>query len=51
MCCGFDFEKTYGERDIGYIEIHHLKPLYNLDVEVIINPKEDSVPVCANCHT
>lgn len=49
-CCGFDFEKVYGERGAGFIEIHHNKPLYSLDEEIVINPETDLVPVCSNCH-
>jgi 5-methylcytosine-specific restriction protein A len=49
-CCGFDFEKFYGERGAGFIEIHHNKPLYSLEEEIVINPKEDLIPVCSNCH-
>lgn len=48
--CGFDFEKSYGKRGKGYIEIHHIKPLYELETEVTIDPKTDLVPVCSNCH-
>lgn len=48
--CGFDFEKVYGERGRGYIEIHHTKPLCTLDKEQIIDPETDLVPVCSNCH-
>lgn len=48
--CEFDFEKTYGVRGIGFIEIHHTKPLYLLDDEIVINPYTDLVPVCSNCH-
>ena len=48
--CGFNFEKEYGELGKDYIEIHHKTPLYTLDKEVIINPEEDLIPVCANCH-
>lgn len=44
--CGFDFEKFYGERGKGYIEIHHRTPLSTLDEEIIINPEADLVPVC-----
>lgn len=50
LCCGFDFEKTYGKRGAGYIEIHHKTPLCSLNEEVVINPSEDLVPVCSNCH-
>lgn len=48
--CGFDFEKNYGERGRGFIEVHHIKPLYENQKEVIINPKEDLICVCSNCH-
>ena len=49
-CCGFDFEKVYGERGAGFIEIHHNKPLYSLEEEIVINPMTDLIPVCSNCH-
>jgi 5-methylcytosine-specific restriction protein A len=52
MCCicGFDFELAYGERGKGFIEIHHTKPLSEVDEEIFINPETDLVPVCSNCH-
>ncbi|CAM4081218.1 HNH endonuclease [Bacillus manliponensis] len=50
VVCGFDFEKVYGERGKGFIEVHHVKPLSMLESVVEINPKEDLVPVCSNCH-
>lgn len=48
--CGFDFESKYGERGRGFIEIHHTKPLYEMDGETVIDPETDLVPVCSNCH-
>lgn len=50
MICGFDFEEKYGELGKGYIEVHHIKPLANLDEEVVINPETDLIGVCSNCH-
>ena len=50
MICGFDFELKYGELGKGYIEVHHIKPLSNLDEVVIVNPETDLICVCANCH-
>lgn len=50
MICGFDFENTYGELGKGYIEVHHIKPLSELDEEVVVNPETDLICVCANCH-
>ncbi len=48
--CGFNFEKIYGERGIGFIEIHHTKPLssYDGEHEVLL---EDLVALCSNCHS
>lgn len=48
--CKFDFEKVYGSRGKGYIEIHHINPLSNIGEEVNIDPKVDLIPVCSNCH-
>ena len=48
--CGFDFEKTYGEVGKGFIEVHHIKPLYESAEEIEVNPKTDLICVCSNCH-
>ncbi|WP_394173988.1 HNH endonuclease [Guptibacillus hwajinpoensis] len=48
--CDFNFEKKYGEHGKDFIEVHHIKPLSTLSEEVEINPAEDLVPVCSNCH-
>lgn len=48
--CGFDFEAVYGEMGKGFIEIHHTKPLYSLQEEIVIDYRTDLVPVCSNCH-
>ncbi|HEM7186449.1 TPA: HNH endonuclease [Providencia rettgeri] len=48
--CGMNFESVYGEIGIGFIHIHHLKPLYTIDEEYSVNPELDLVPVCPNCH-
>lgn len=50
MICGFDFELTYGELGKGYIEVHHIKPLSELEAEVVIVPETDLICVCSNCH-
>lgn len=50
MICGFDYEEKYGELGKGYIEVHHIKPLSELDEEVVINPETDLICVCSNCH-
>ncbi len=52
--CSFDFEKTYGEPARGYIEMHHLKPVYMYEGEdeqqTINEAIANLIPVCANCH-
>jgi 5-methylcytosine-specific restriction enzyme A len=48
--CEFDFENTYGELGINYVEVHHLKPLSSRNEIIVVNPETDLVCVCANCH-
>ncbi|MCM3790338.1 HNH endonuclease [Domibacillus indicus] len=48
--CGFNFEKVYGERGKDFIEVHHVKALSSLVEEMLIDPRKDLVPICANCH-
>jgi hypothetical protein len=50
MACGFDFEKAYGERGRGFIEVHHIVPVSRLIQETKINPRTDMVVLCSNCH-
>lgn len=49
--CRFDFESVYGERGKGYIEVHHLVPLSEVDDDHEVNPIEDMRPLCSNCHS
>ena len=48
--CGFNFEKTYGERGKGFIEIHHKNPMANFDGVHEIELK-DLIALCSNCHS
>lgn len=50
QCCGFDFEKTYGELGMNFIHVHHIRPLRTLGEGYCINPVTDLVPLCPNCH-
>lgn len=50
MICGFGFEEFYGEFGRNFIELHHIKPLSEINEEVEINPETDLICVCANCH-
>ena len=51
--CNFNFENFYGDVGRGYIEIHHINPIFAREnnFEQSINEALDGViPVCANCH-
>lgn len=48
--CGFNFEKKYGTLGHEFIEIHHKNPLYLNNTEINIDPRNDLVPLCSNCH-
>ena len=48
--CGFDFAKMYGDLGKGFIEVHHVVPLYSLEEETVPNPATDMVCLCPNCH-
>ena len=48
--CGFDFEKTYGEIGHEFIHVHHLIPVSQMGENYCVNPTEDLIPVCPNCH-
>jgi 5-methylcytosine-specific restriction enzyme A len=49
--CDFDFEKTYGDLAKGYIHVHHKTQLAEIGKEYKIDPIEDLIPVCPNCHS
>ena len=52
--CGFCFEEAYGDIGKDFIEIHHIKPLYQYSNEgfkaYIPEAIEKVRPLCANCH-
>lgn len=48
--CGISFEHRYGERGKEYIEVHHIKPLSEVEDNYRVDPVEDLRPVCPNCH-
>jgi 5-methylcytosine-specific restriction protein A len=54
ILCGFDFEKGYGDLGKDFIEVHH-KESHTLVSKISgtheINPIEDLIPVCSNCHS
>lgn len=50
VCC-FDFEKTYGEIGKGFIHVHHLTPVSQIGKAYQVDPINDLIPVCPNCHS
>lgn len=50
MACGFNFEKVYGDYGKNFIEVHHIKPLFELNSEISVDPKNDLICLCSNCH-
>lgn len=48
--CGMDFGSTYGEFAAGFIHIHHLVPLSQIQTGYQVDPIRDLRPVCPNCH-
>ena len=52
--CKFSYNKFYGEIGKGYIEIHHIKPIFKYEDEELGKTIDDAlnnvVPVCSNCH-
>ena len=50
MVCGFDFGIAFGEEFSGKIEVHHKKPISEIGESYVVDPVNDLVPVCPNCH-
>lgn len=49
--CGFNFGAVYGEIGLGFIHVHHLKPLASIKIGYQVDPMKDLRPVCPNCHS
>lgn len=49
--CGFDFGTVYGPEFAGIIEVHHIVPLSEIREGYVVDPIQDLIPVCSNCHT
>ena len=50
--CGLQFEERYGEIGREFMHVHHKLPLSEIadHNNYTVNPLEDLVPVCPNCH-
>ncbi|MCH6235789.1 HNH endonuclease [Cognataquiflexum rubidum] len=49
--CEFDFEKQYGEIGKGFIHVHHLIPISQIGETYKVDPINDLIPICPNCHS
>lgn len=48
--CDFDFGAVYGPLAHGYIEVHHRIPVSKMGKSYLVDPVNDLIPLCANCH-
>jgi 5-methylcytosine-specific restriction enzyme A len=48
--CNMSFDEVYGQLGIGFIHVHHIKPLNEVNNTYEVNPETDLIPVCPNCH-
>lgn len=48
--CKMEFRKVYGPEVAGLIHVHHLKPISKIGKEYQLDPENDLLPVCPNCH-
>ncbi len=47
--CGMSFEDVYGDIGKNYIHVHHIEQL-SIKKLHLIDPINDLIPVCPNCH-
>lgn len=48
--CGINFSEVYGKLGEGFIHVHHLLPVAQLEKQYEVDPIADLRPVCPNCH-
>lgn len=48
--CGIDFGVVYGAEFAGKIHVHHKVPLCEIKKDYVVDPVNDLIPVCPNCH-
>ena len=48
--CGFNFGKVYGQSFQGKIHVHHIVPISQIGEKYELDPINDLIPVCPNCH-
>ena len=48
--CNVDFGEKYGELGAGFIHVHHRVSIASIGSEYCVDPVNELVPVCPNCH-
>lgn len=49
--CGFSFYEKYGEIGRDFIEVHHIISVSKMGDNYIVDPVNEMVPLCSNCHS
>ncbi len=49
--CKVDLKERYGDAAARIIHVHHLNPLGHARMQHAVDPKNDLLPVCPNCHS
>jgi 5-methylcytosine-specific restriction protein A len=50
LACNFNFHEKYGELGDEYIVVHHTVPVSQMGNDYVVDPANDLVTLCANCH-
>ena len=48
--CKFDFYTEFGDVGEGFIHVHHIKRISEIGEKYEVDPINDLIPVCPNCH-
>ncbi len=48
--CATNLERVYGALGREFIHVHHVLPLSELETPVPVDPQNDLIPLCPNCH-
>lgn len=50
QCCGLILAEQYGEIGKSFIHVHHIRPLSQIGQAYQVDPINDLIPLCPNCH-
>jgi 5-methylcytosine-specific restriction protein A len=48
--CDMNFGDRYGSIAASFIQVHHIRPISEIQQEYAVDPIEDLRPICPNCH-